>query len=70
MSKKGGNSTVAKKAPVKKVSALETLAKEEVDELKSCFELFDEDGSGTIDPAEIKKALESLGLDKRNAIVQ
>ena len=44
MSKKGGNSTVAKKAPVKKVSALETLAKEEAEELKSCFDLFDEDG--------------------------
>ena len=51
------------------MSALETLDKEELEELKSCFDLFDEDGSGVIDPPEIKKALESLGLDKRNAIV-
>ncbi len=45
------------------------MDKEELQELKDCFALFDETQSGYIDPAEVKKALESLGLDKRNAIV-
>lgn len=31
--------------------------------------MFDEDGSGTIDPTEISKALEELGLDKRNPFI-
>lgn len=31
--------------------------------------MFDEDGSGTIDPVEINKVLEELGLDRRNPFV-
>jgi Ca2+-binding EF-hand superfamily protein len=31
--------------------------------------IFDEDGSGIIDPSEISKVLEDLGLDKRNSYV-
>ena len=31
--------------------------------------MFDEDGSGTIDPVEINKVLEELGLDKRNPLI-
>lgn len=31
--------------------------------------MFDEDGSGTIDPSEINKVLEELGLDKRNPFI-
>lgn len=31
--------------------------------------MFDEDGSGTIDPVEINKVLEELGLDKRNPFI-
>jgi len=31
--------------------------------------IFDEDGTGTIDPQEIVKVLEELGLDKRNQYV-
>jgi Ca2+-binding EF-hand superfamily protein len=41
----------------------------ELKELKDIFELFDEDGSGTIDPAEVTQILGHLGLDKRNPIV-
>ena len=41
----------------------------ELKELKDIFELFDEDGSGTIDPAEVTQILSHLGLDKRNPIV-
>ena len=39
------------------------------EELKQTFEVFDEDGSGTIDAAEINKVLEELGVDRRNPIV-
>jgi centrin-1 len=45
------------------------LTEEDYNELKSTFEVFDEDGSGTIDPVEINKVLEELGLDKRNPFI-
>lgn len=41
----------------------------ELKELRDIFELFDEDGSGTIDPSEVTQILSHLGLDKRNPIV-
>ena len=31
-------------------------------EIKQAFDIFDEDGSGTIDPSELKAAFESLGF--------
>ena len=45
------------------------LLAEDYEELKHTFEVFDEDGSGTIDPVEINKVLEELGLDRRNPFV-
>ena len=45
------------------------LTTEDYEELKNTFEVFDEDKSGSIDPAEINKALEELGLDKRNPFI-
>jgi Ca2+-binding EF-hand superfamily protein len=45
------------------------LAAEDYDELKQTFDVFDEDGSGSIDPIEINKVLEELGLDRRNPFV-
>ncbi len=45
------------------------LASEDYEELKATFAVFDEDGSGTIDPVEINKVLEELGLDKRNPFI-
>jgi len=45
------------------------LTTEDYEELKNTFNVFDEDGSGTIDPAEINKVLEELGLDKRNPFI-
>ncbi len=39
------------------------------EELRTTFEVFDEDGSGSIDAAEINKVLEELGVDKRNPLV-
>ena len=38
-------------------------------ELKATFDLFDADGGGTIDPQEIEKVLEELGLKGRSKIV-
>jgi centrin-1 len=51
------------------LSAKERLTPQELEELKATFDLFDEDGSGTIDPVEIQKILADLGLDRRNPIV-
>ncbi len=59
--------TVSGKA--KPTSWKERLYPEDMDELKSTFDTFDEDGSGTIDPSEINKVLEELGLDKRNPFI-
>lgn len=51
------------------VNAQAKLDTVELKELRDIFELFDEDGSGTIDPAEVTQILSHLGLDKRNPIV-
>lgn len=45
------------------------LAPEDWEELVNTFQVFDEDNSGTIDPEEIGKALEELGLDRRNPFI-
>lgn len=38
------------------------LTLEECDEIKKVFDLFDKDGSGTIDANELKDAMSALGL--------
>ena len=45
------------------------LNPDDYEDLKQTFEIFDEDKSGSIDPAEINKALEELGIDKRNPFI-
>lgn len=55
--------------PAAQQSWKDRLTTEDYEELKSTFEVFDEDGSGTIDPSEINKVLEELGLDKRNPFI-
>jgi centrin-1 len=45
------------------------LSQHDLEELKVTFDLFDEEGTGTIDPSEIQKILQELGLDKRNESV-
>ena len=45
------------------------LDPEDYEDLKQTFEIFDEDGSGSIDAAEINKVLEELGVDRRNPLV-
>ena len=63
---KGSTTSGRVNAPVNVQDRLDTV---EIKELKDIFELFDEDGSGTIDPTEVTQILSHLGLDKRNPIV-
>lgn len=42
---------------------------EEVKDIKVAFDIFDNDGSGTVDPQELKKAFESLGFEGNNKFV-
>lgn len=51
------------------IPAKEKLSQHDLEELKATFDLFDEEGSGVIDPLEIQKILQELGLDKRNESV-
>jgi Ca2+-binding EF-hand superfamily protein len=45
------------------------LSSEEVDEIKQAFELFDTNGTGRIDPKELKAAMQSLGFDSKNPVI-
>jgi Ca2+-binding EF-hand superfamily protein len=60
--------TPSKSQPIV-VPVREKLSQHDLEELKSTFDLFDEDGTGSIDPTEIQKILQELGLDKRNEAV-
>ncbi len=39
------------------------LSNDEVDEIRQAFDLFDTNGTGKIDPKELKAAMQSLGFD-------
>jgi hypothetical protein len=41
------------------------LSEEEIEEIREAFNLFDTDGSGTIDPKELKAAMQSLGFEAK-----
>ena len=43
------------------------LTDDEIEEIKEAFDLFDADGSGTVEPHELKSAMESLGFEAKNA---
>ena len=45
------------------------LSEDEVEEIREAFNLFDTDGSGTIDPKELKEAMESLGYEAKNQTI-
>jgi Ca2+-binding EF-hand superfamily protein len=45
------------------------LSGEEVDEIRQAFELFDTNGTGRIDPKELKAAMQSLGFDTKNPVI-
>ena len=42
------------------------LTEDEVEEIKEAFDLFDTDGSGSIDPKELRAAMQSLGFEAKN----
>ena len=46
-----------------------TLLREEVLEIKAAFDLFDHDGSGSIDPLELKEAFHAMGFTGSNKFV-
>ena len=67
---KNSKTANSKVAPVKaKTSWKDRISQNDYEELKATFELFDADGGGTIDPEEIEKVLEELGLKGRSKIV-
>merc|ERR1712164_8733 len=45
------------------------LSEEEIEEIREAFSLFDTDGSGSIDPKELKAAMHSLGFEKKSPTV-
>lgn len=45
------------------------LSEEEIEEIREAFNLFDTDGSGKIDPKELKAAMQSLGFEAKNATI-
>jgi len=46
-----------------------TLPREEVIEIRTAFEVFDDDGSGVLDPSELKQAFVDLGFTGQNKFV-
>lgn len=45
------------------------LSQDEIEELQEAFNLFDTDGSGTIDSEELKHAMKQLGYEQKNKLV-
>jgi Ca2+-binding EF-hand superfamily protein len=45
------------------------LTEDEIDEIREAFNLFDTDGSGTIDPGELRSAMRSLGFETKNPTI-
>jgi Ca2+-binding EF-hand superfamily protein len=45
------------------------LTMDEIEEIKEAFDLFDSDGSGTIDPKELTAAMVQLGFDAKNQTI-
>jgi Ca2+-binding EF-hand superfamily protein len=52
-----------------KVASRPGLTDEELQEVREAFNLFDTEGTGKIDPKELKAAMQSLGFDAKNATV-
>lgn len=45
------------------------LTEDEVDEIREAFNLFDNEGTGVIDPKELKSAMQSLGFETKNPTI-
>lgn len=53
----------------KKTKTAVGLTEEEVEEIREAFAMFDTEGTGTIDPRELKSAMHSLGFEKKSPTV-
>ena len=49
--------------------AIPNLTQSEVDDIRDAFQLFDVDGCGSIDPKDLKEALDGLGYSDKNPAV-
>ena len=65
---KQATKTNTKKQDTKKVER-PGLSQDEVDEIRQAFDLFDTNGTGRIDPKELKAAMQSLGFDTKNPTI-
>jgi centrin-1 len=45
------------------------LTEDEIDEIREAFNLFDNEGTGLIDPKELKAAMHSLGFESKNPTI-
>ena len=45
------------------------LTEDENEEIKEAFNLFDTEGTGKVDPRELKAAMQSLGFDQKNPTI-
>ena len=45
------------------------LTEDEIEEIREAFSMFDTNGTGTIDPKELKAAMNSLGFEKKSPTV-
>ena len=45
------------------------LTEDEIDEIREAFNLFDNEGTGLIDPKELKAAMQSLGFESKNPTI-
>lgn len=63
------NKTNQKSKQVSKKVERPGLSSDEIDEIKQAFDLFDSNQQGTIDPKELKSAMQSLGFDTKNPTI-
>lgn len=45
------------------------MTEDEIEEIKEAFNLFDTEGTGRVDPRELKAAMQSLGFDSKNPTI-
>ena len=64
-----GNSNVQKSPVRRKAFERPGLTEDEIEEIREAFNLFDTDGSGMIDPKELKAAMQSLGFESKNPTI-
>jgi centrin-1 len=63
------NSNVQKSPVRRKAFERPGLTEDEIEEIREAFNLFDTDGSGMIDPKELKAAMQSLGFESKNPTI-